>query len=66
MWFVPGDRVRHRVFGETGSIVRKVEVDGEEAFVVAILNQTSGRKVEVLWRVSEIQEYYPDMEGKCS
>jgi hypothetical protein len=66
MRFVPGDTVRHRVIGEIGRVVRKVEVDGEEAFVVAILNQTSGREVEVLCRVSEIQEYYPDTEVKRS
>jgi len=61
MRFVVGDTVRHRALSEIGRIVRYISVGNEQAYVVTILDRASGREVEVLWRLSEIQEHYPEV-----
>ena len=65
MRFAVGDTVSHRALSEAGRIVRYISVGDEEAYVVTILDKASGREVEVLWRLSEIQERYPEVvDGK--
>lgn len=66
MQFSVGDIVHSELVTEEGRILRIVTVGGTLAYVVAVLNKSSGHETEALWRPKELKEVRERMRAKMT